>query len=664
MRRKWKQLQYLRLWIIIVMVIVFSFSPIFAADCTWLADESLQKTYTFLWYLWRLCSWVWIILWNFAWVLMTNIMVYWEFMWLDSFLWKVWQMSRSIANYTLWFFFIYSIFKYIFTKGKTNPISKLKDLLIASVLVQASWFLVMVLVDLSTILLATVSSLPAQIINASAFTSEALTTQVKKNPVLKNNQKVVRINVFTDKYMEENNAKWYTIEESASTASENADKITIDTLLPNANNLWGPFIYLWFTAFNAQDYILREMPEAASCKDKIVKVMINLILESWILVLYSLILAILVVMLIMRLWYLWVIIALSPIIVLLHYTDIVKTKWFDFLNLKKALGLIFQPVIFWLWIGLMFLFVVTIQWVFSRSMWSDLWGDVKVVDAKNSSTSTDIIPKISSSLQDAGVVSLYIKEGAKSLKDIILSLIVLALMWQFIKLAIMWEAWGIEMPSWVKKFWDQMASRIDEAIKMAPVIPVPWLDSRLWLWTVFDWTIANESLKSINKTLKARDKSDKTINELFWFSNAVYVTEFTQQQEKDLKLKTPSTIDSRDFVKKLQEIGNENHWLRLNKNVNNIIFEWIKNHSEWQYATKNTKEYESMQSYFGWSALWDKVRQNTDDEKKLFKLMEDNQVLFKNFYENVLWWNPSADLTYAKFKEQGYTVKYEESESE
>ena len=138
--------QYLKLWIIIVMVIVFSSYPTFAEECSWDAKETLDMLNTFILNLWRFFSWIWIILWNIAGVLMTNVMVYWEFMHLDNFLWKIWQMTRSIANYTLWFLFIYSIFKYIFFKDDKPPMEQIKNILVASVLIQASWFLVMVLV--------------------------------------------------------------------------------------------------------------------------------------------------------------------------------------------------------------------------------------------------------------------------------------------------------------------------------------------------------------------------------------------------------------------------------------------------------------------------------------------------------------------------------------
>ena len=102
--------QYLKLWIIIVMVIVFSSYPTFAEECNWDTQDALILLNTFITNLWRLFSWIWIILWNIAGVLMTNVMVYWEFMHLDTFLWKIWQMTRSIANYTLWFLFVYSLF--------------------------------------------------------------------------------------------------------------------------------------------------------------------------------------------------------------------------------------------------------------------------------------------------------------------------------------------------------------------------------------------------------------------------------------------------------------------------------------------------------------------------------------------------------------------------
>jgi hypothetical protein len=75
----------------------------------------------------------------------------------------------------------------------------------------------------------------------------------------------------------------------------------------------------------------------------------------------------------MRLAYLWVFIAISPLVVLLYFIkDIDIGKKNDILDLKKAIYLIFQPAIYAFWMGLMFLFVVMVQNVFSNSAESEL----------------------------------------------------------------------------------------------------------------------------------------------------------------------------------------------------------------------------------------------------------------------------------------------------
>lgn len=46
-------------------------------------------------------SWIWIVLANLVGRLMTNAFVYGEFIGLDGFLWKIWQISRNIANFAI-----------------------------------------------------------------------------------------------------------------------------------------------------------------------------------------------------------------------------------------------------------------------------------------------------------------------------------------------------------------------------------------------------------------------------------------------------------------------------------------------------------------------------------------------------------------------------------
>ena len=414
------------------MVIVFSSYPTFAEECSWDAKETLDMLNTFITNLWRFCSWIWIILWNIAGVLMTNVMVYWEFMHLDNFLWKIWQLTRSIANYALWFLFIYSIFKYIFFKVDKPPMDQIKNILVASVLVQASWFLVMVLVDLSTIALATVSSFPAQVLSDNSTLMQTMKGEMVWSRIL-NDKKIVVINAFSDEYLKWDNDSWYSIEKWGDDSSVDPEKKTVDAMMPSANNLWWPFIYLWATAF--EPYKNRQIPESADCVGATEKVITNFLFDAWTTILYSLALILFIVLLVMRLVYLWIFIAISPIVILLSVVKVIKiNKNDDILSLSKAVWLIFKPVVFALWMSLMFLVVIVFQGVLNKSITSTFPWDVSTSGSWNLSTSRDVIPKVSSSLEDAWIVSVYLKEWTRTMKDIILSFIVLVLMWQMVKM--------------------------------------------------------------------------------------------------------------------------------------------------------------------------------------------------------------------------------------
>lgn len=102
-----------------------------------------------------------------TWTALDNRLVYWSFLHLDASLWALWNIMKNFANFALWFLVLFAIVRNIFTwpfGGKTWekrwPISIIKKTLIAGVLIQASWFLVAAVVDLSTILTYSIWWLP------------------------------------------------------------------------------------------------------------------------------------------------------------------------------------------------------------------------------------------------------------------------------------------------------------------------------------------------------------------------------------------------------------------------------------------------------------------------------------------------------------------------
>ncbi len=114
-----------------------------------------------------------------------NTLVYASIFHLDAPLWKFWNMMKNFANFTLWFMVLFAIIKSIITntwgwsdKDEKSPLGIIKKTLIAGVLIQASWFLVAALVDVSTIATYAVGGLPLSVL--------------KNTPI--GNQKILSVN--------------------------------------------------------------------------------------------------------------------------------------------------------------------------------------------------------------------------------------------------------------------------------------------------------------------------------------------------------------------------------------------------------------------------------------------------------------------------------------
>ena len=312
----------------------------------------------------------------------------------------------------------------------------IKELLVASVLVQASWFLVMVVVDISTIALATVSSFPSQVLSNSSYSQNAVIQQIKSNKVLgsaiKDKPEAIIMQPYVDVF--EKTKKQYNVEFVPLDEQMNEETL-IDNLLPKPDNLAGPLTYLGFTVFKTHDFLREYTVHDANTVERLTKIIISLMFDAGMIILFSFALAVLVIILIVRLAYLWLFIAASPIIVLMAVTKTVDLgKISEFLDIKKILNLIFKPVIFSLWISVMFLVVVVMQGFFAIGS-GDFNGALKIKET-SLPTADASTARYSSELQISEVANIAIYQGTKSLKDIIISLITLIMMWYFVKLAL------------------------------------------------------------------------------------------------------------------------------------------------------------------------------------------------------------------------------------
>jgi len=131
-------------------------------------SQNEQKTAKSLQMYQNLGEWMYAITWPLiliAWKFMDNDVIYGSFIGLDVLLWKIWNVMRTFANYIIWLILIFSIFT-LFLGWKFeqfNPIKIIPQLVIAALLVNASWFILWACLDFSTFLTYSIWNLPLKI---------------------------------------------------------------------------------------------------------------------------------------------------------------------------------------------------------------------------------------------------------------------------------------------------------------------------------------------------------------------------------------------------------------------------------------------------------------------------------------------------------------------
>lgn len=110
-----------------------------------------------------------------------NTLVYASIFHLDAPLWQFRNMMKNFANFTLWFMVLFAIIKSIISnswawsaKDEKSPLGIIKTTLIAGILIQASWFLVAALVDVSTIATYAVGGLPLSVLKNTTIGNQKI----------------------------------------------------------------------------------------------------------------------------------------------------------------------------------------------------------------------------------------------------------------------------------------------------------------------------------------------------------------------------------------------------------------------------------------------------------------------------------------------------------
>lgn len=642
--------------IMVVSILVISwFSDwSFAED---VSSEPLKSFSEVLNFAVSILSWIWVWFAKWAWEFLTNRWVYWEALNLDSLLWQYWNVVKNFANFWLWFYFVYVIFKALV--GKEQVIKKIKDMLLwillAWVWIQASWFLIAVIVDVSTITLAAAWSFPSQVVSSSKTSEEAfrssLSEYLEGDRVKKNSWKLVElfpVNARSNSLM-----VTYPVELSWNMN----DKELIDSILPDSKSVSWPLYYIWFSILETNF-----LPSVDDSSEKWWKATIfNTILQWWTSIVYSLEMLVLFVFSVMRVLYIWMFIILSPVIILIWciskwswWTDKVSDSWFlkDFtkhLSFSSFFLNVFRPTIIVLLIWLTVIFVSLMKKIIldNADKDVDIWW-VKIVSHNDWNSS--LWDTTYTTTLDSNLLHFSLVRASQTLMWLLLSIITVILVYVIIKVWFSMWWWSDFVSNTIKKAQDL----VGKAVWSIPIIPVSSYDSQ-WVpvkrhisaWSIFDVNTGESKLFDswrIKKEWEIKNRiADQAaaVEELFWWSDKYSLSaqqeqkliwvwndnqirwkwlEILQEQQKIIK-----SFDDKSWFTLKWDTSNSKTWVnQFTKRLNdvdkskiawNYKTEWVEMINWWRdEKNKDNRSLENLfrdsryvKAYSNLFGLWDKV---------------------------------------------------------
>lgn len=162
-------------------------------------------------------------------VAVDNSVVYGSFLNMDAPLFTIWNILKNFANFALWFLVLFNILKMVFDiwwKSSSEVKKVITNTLIAWVLIQASWFAVAAVIDISTVATYAIWSMPT----ASFGESELM-----NKPVLKN------ISVYDTAKLGEESVEWEELYTYYSYWEKNLSPCWIKKLWKNFYVIWNRF---------------------------------------------------------------------------------------------------------------------------------------------------------------------------------------------------------------------------------------------------------------------------------------------------------------------------------------------------------------------------------------------------------------------------------------
>jgi len=492
----------------------------FAYSQNWSAGEWSSSFWDLFMSLADLIWSIWFIFPIIAGKLLTNDFVYWAIFNLDATLWNIWNFSRTLANFIIWFTFIYLILKYLlnFTDKDASILKTwLPKIVISSVLVNMSWFILWVLIDISTILIAAFGSLPAN-------------AWVMEPPLVFPKNIEVTVQKCDPKISPS------CIKGSQNVNVKDKNPLTLADLQTYETTISWPLFFIWASIleiWTSKDKLLNQAYDAQAKKFKHDWQAIKAIIKIIIFLLFLIPIIILIVVNIVRIFWIWMYAAFSPLLFLYWIFGKNKlagaNKAFAF---KNVIWLIFSPALV---VGAFSVSVILILWVadaLNPTEWTDTYEEsVKKTFLLDNSDWSVLEIDFWQAQDTWRTWSKYIWWFIGYL---IVSLLVIFLSWSLIKLSFK----ASEVTRWIS---DKMFKFSEDLFKTIPM-PTP-------MWPVSLWALKGvwQKIQAIpsNMLSNQTQRLDKIFNK---------ESDVTDSKLNDIERKLSY---SNDFNTSLNELFNE-----------------------------------------------------------------------------------------------------------
>lgn len=619
--------------LIIMILIITLFVWVSFADSwwTWNAPDA-SKIAEFLRLIVNFLSWFWMIPAIMAWKLLTNDFVMWEFIHMDKYLWILWNFMKNMANFTVWFIFIFVVLKsfFDFKEDATSVIKKfLPKILVSSVLIQASWFILAALIDLSVIMVVAVASFPQQFINQNEWVKNHVERLTEITP------KVCTFDMHIDKDNLSNN-----FAECKSTWD--AEKINFTEMFTDAS--W-PLLFLWYTVYRMQDMVfLSSKNQDAS------SLTAWLILNLIVVLMFFIPIFLLMIVNLIRIFWIRIYAALSPFIVLdnVFWWKVLweKNKAFKLWNI---IWLIFQPVaVIWV-LSLCVIMVIWLHAILTNKWQSTLWKTDE--DMQRLITGLwfeeECINNWSDCKMKNEVAETTIKYSSSSIQEKLWDFVWWWLWYLFMVLFTSVMLWTL-IQVWFKtteitsKFTGWAFKFMGDIWKTIPL--VPWTNLSLWALQQAQSTFKSKTMWRLQAWQS--DTIWEQFKELFWLE-WTWLTNTEQNKFKEiLNLTNPNSRTNQFFEYSRELAKNKQLSLRGNPQWREEVERWI------------SKDVNSQDSVLKRLSREDEWLAKLVEQWNYRKIFDD--PMFRRFFDYMMitpnanateiddiqriWWSSQADI--------------------